>query len=1647
MNEQDRLFFSALYEDRADSAKTLEKPSMRGVKKSVSDKYSDQAHFIYELLQNADDTGATRAKFILEQGQLIFVHNGTRHFSVSDPAKEDSDLKSGTLGDINAITSVANSNKTEASIGKFGVGFKAVFQYTSTPHIYDPDFRFKIERFIVPVELDGDFPARRHDETLFVFPFDHPERTAEQAYEDIAEKLRHLTYPLLFMSSLKEIEFEIGDVIGLYSKRICETCSFGNITAQQICLTQNDGDELYDENLWLFSRSDDCRRSYSVGFLLDNDGRLRPVNETAFCFFPTKENTGLNFVIHAPFLLTDSREGILAGESYNVSMVRLLADLAAKAIVCLKGIGERHSLCLIDDSIFDIIPYDSNKFSRPDDKSRISFLPFYESIKRVFTEERILPSTDGYTSSENAYWAAVPQLAQLFSNKQLSLICNNSDAHWAFISLGRDEIMRSNKPLVAYIDSLVRTYLNEDAIISGRLRDFIYVNGSRQCLEMIRGIDEKFIESQTIEWLNLFYKWLSETKNRRKSILKRPVFLDQNCKAAAAFDENGQHILFLPVDNADGYRVVNPELLNNPVTSGFIEDIGIKSPSLRDRIYNKIIPLYNSSVGIDTSPHFKLFFEYYCQCPNEDVDDFIELIRPLKFLRYNTEADKKVYRGEASGMYLPTPELKVYFETKPDTPFILLDEYKSIAGEDKRKSLFSFLNELGIKKELSIEKVSVDPSRSDIPHPNSKRKVTWEEGTIDGCKELAKHIASYKDREKSVLLWNSLLSVIKLKSQSRSSRFYSLSTLLKGICYFFYRTPKCECFVSSDELCLKQEAWLVNRDGEFIDTGNVTIAYLAEEYDVSSDEARELVAFLGISNTEESTQKNDDNSNLTDSQRQKIQFAEKIEALGIDESYFEELKQMVRQREASRILVGQSGSEEQENHNSYYDFIDDYNDTADDSKKHGSFKPQRRLNKTTSAVVRDIAELTKENPSAIPDMTDMDEQSDSDEYMPHAVNYSRRIERAKQKSAAEIDRIAYYEDLQARASAMPRYSFGWFRALLEMESLSSGEKSSGSREISISFGKVEREAGSRRTLVLKYPSRYIPQFMEDLTDIPLVLHIGEVRKTAAIEVANISSYTLRVKLKNADDIDGVDLSQVNSASIDAKSPAFLLEELSRQFSALDYPDDFDMQANLCENIEFIFGPPGTGKTTHLAKNVLLPLMKGGDKCRVLVLTPTNKAADVLTRRIMDASGEDHSYEDWLIRFGATGDEMLEESPVFADKTFDIRERHRNITITTIARFAYDFFMPQGTRIFLNGINWDYIVIDEASMIPLANIIYPLYKKTPRKFIIAGDPFQIKPITSVDMWKNDNIYTMVHLDSFTQPETIPHQYKVDLLTTQYRSTPEIGEIFSRFAYGGILKHYRASESRRALDIEGISSLNIIKYPVSKYESIYRAKRLQHSSSYQVYSALFTYEYICRLAKSIAATHPASLFRIGVISPYRAQADLIDKLLASDELPNEVEVQTGTIHGFQGDECDIIFAVFNTPPSITDSAEMFLNKINIINVSISRARDYLFIIMPDDNTENIGDLRLVKRVEQLVKESGDWSEYLAPDLEKIMFGQTNYLESNTFSTSHQSVNVYVSPERCYEVRTEDNAVDIQIHRNPKLKGSEQSFSCRFKASLHN
>ena len=411
MTEQEKQWFEALTKDRAESANMLDKPSMKGVQRSVVDKYSDQAHFVYELLQNANDVKATAVKFRLEENGLYFIHNGSVRFTISNPQNEEADTIHGSLGHINAITSIANSNKTEASIGKFGVGFKAVFQYTQTPNIYDPNIRFKIERFIVPQLLDNDLEWRKPSETVFFFPFDHKQKQPHECYEEILKKLNVLEFPVLFLSSVKSVFFEAKELSGEYNKAITSEIKQDDITLERVELNLTVNKDKTTQRLLVFSRNTEKGHRCSIGYAVNKDGNLVPIVRPAFCFFPTKEVTNLNFILQAPFLLTDSREGIKAGEKHNQELIQHLARLAAESLPILRD--EK----LIDDGLLDIIPYDPTKFSSSDDSAKISFKPFFEQIKHKLQNETLLPASNGeYAAKSHSYWASDAELVELLSD-------------------------------------------------------------------------------------------------------------------------------------------------------------------------------------------------------------------------------------------------------------------------------------------------------------------------------------------------------------------------------------------------------------------------------------------------------------------------------------------------------------------------------------------------------------------------------------------------------------------------------------------------------------------------------------------------------------------------------------------------------------------------------------------------------------------------------------------------------------------------------------------------------------------------------------------------------------------------------------------------------------------------------------------------------------------------------------------------------------------------------------------------------------------------------------------------------------------------------------------------------------------------------
>jgi hypothetical protein len=497
---------------------------------------------------------------------------------------------------------------------------------------------------------------------------------------------------------------------------------------------------------------------------------------------------------------------------------------------------------LIDDDIFDIVPYDEDDFTEVGSKKSISFKPFYSAIHEIFETEAIIPSTDGYVACEDAYWAYVPPIAQLFSNEQLSALSGNGNAKWVFVSFGRQNTERKNEKLTEYIESITKTYLDESDLLNGWAEED--ENGD----EINCGITSQFIETQSIEWLHRFYKWISEATGRSALIQTKPIFLNQEGKAAAAFDERKRPNLFLPVEGGSDYPTVNETLILNEETLEFIKKLGVGEPSLRDEINKKILPKYKDGVALNTRIDFKKFFHYYQEeCPPGEAKNFIDSLKGTAFVLYRSKADETQYRGKARELYFPFEPLTRWFESKPDTKFVSFDDYIEIVGEDKKKELVEFLSVLGVQDTPRIVPKELDWRQANqLPYnwSHSTGSDEWHENQIDGCKELVELIEAEKKGELSMMLWLQLIKYID--SGILSNNCWSRDNVLYGRHDYFYYSSKSERYESSEAKRLRTLPWLMNADGVFMSAKELTRQSISPEYDTSSEEAAELFHLLGI---------------------------------------------------------------------------------------------------------------------------------------------------------------------------------------------------------------------------------------------------------------------------------------------------------------------------------------------------------------------------------------------------------------------------------------------------------------------------------------------------------------------------------------------------------------------------------------------------------------------------------------------------------------------------------------------------------------------------------------------------------------------------------------------------------------------------------
>ncbi|SDA22298.1 hypothetical protein SAMN05216315_11812 [Nitrosospira sp. Nsp18] len=327
-------FIDEVHRDREDLARVLKKH--KGIRRTVEELYPDSAHFIYELLQNAEDAGATEASFTLNDHLLRFEHNG-RPF---------------TREDIWAITDIGEGTKAndEEKIGCFGVGFKAVFAYTETPHIWSPTFSFKLSDLVLPTTIS--LYSGLVEKTRFEFPFNNPKKPTKIAYEEVKERLGELLdITLLFLTNLETIRWQIGTDV--HGEIVRLQHSINHIEVRKDLGKNTAASSHFLRFSELVPRKP--KLHVSVAFALDflpnvtkfdqqellsTQLKIKPANPGRVAvFFPAeKETSGLRFHLHAPFVPELSRASVKETDANN-PLFEQLAKLTSSSLHLIRDLG------------------------------------------------------------------------------------------------------------------------------------------------------------------------------------------------------------------------------------------------------------------------------------------------------------------------------------------------------------------------------------------------------------------------------------------------------------------------------------------------------------------------------------------------------------------------------------------------------------------------------------------------------------------------------------------------------------------------------------------------------------------------------------------------------------------------------------------------------------------------------------------------------------------------------------------------------------------------------------------------------------------------------------------------------------------------------------------------------------------------------------------------------------------------------------------------------------------------------------------------------------------------------------------------------------------------------------------------------------
>lgn len=397
-----------------------------------------------------------------------------------------------------------------------------------------------------------------------------------------------------------------------------------------------------------------------------------------------------------------------------------------------------------------------------------------------------------------------------------------------------------------------------------------------------------------------------------------------------------------------------------------------------------------------------------------------------------------------------------------------------------------------------------------------------------------------------------------------------------------------------------------------------------------------------------------------------------------------------------------------------------------------------------------------------------------------------------------------------------------------------------------------------------------------------------------------------------------------------------------------------------KDVAVVHGPPGTGKTTTLVEAIFETLRR---ESQVLVCAQSNMAVDWISEKLVDRGinvlriGNPTRVNDKMLSF--TYERRFEAHPDYpqlwsirkairelrqqrkhADSWHQKMDRLKSRATELELRIRSSLFgearviastLTGAANRVLEGEKYSTLFIDEAAQ-ALEAACWIAIRKAGR-VILAGDHCQLPPtVKSIMALKGGLGKTLMERIVENKPET------VTLLKMQYRMNEQIMKFSSEWFYHGMVESAPTVSHRGILDYDTpmmwIDTAECDGKEEFVGENFGRINRAEAELTLQTLQ-----QYLEKIGKQRILEESID---VGIISPYRAQVQLLRKELRKREFfrPYRHLLTVNTVDGFQGQERDIILISLVRSNDGGDIG--FLRDLRRMNVAITLARMKLIIL---------------------------------------------------------------------------------------------------------